>query len=86
MLVKDLADEYIPNPSTTFPSGYLATARVLSISQTDSLCRLTLKSSAIVGDTKAQKEIATLDIGSTVVGTVHKVTDFGVFIAIKGTR
>lgn len=44
-----------------------------------------MKVSAIAGDVKNKAELESLVVGSVVSGTVHRVNEFGVFVAIKNT-
>ena len=79
-----MADEYIATPADVFPMGKLVKARVLSVSQTEDIAKLSLKPS-VVGDDKLKLQLQKLIVGSVVVGKVHKVTDFGVFVRLDGT-
>lgn len=78
------------SPEEQFPAGKLLQGRITSVQNTSAshednkvLIELTLKHSA--SDDK-QKELEQLEKGAVVVGTVKNVTDFGVFVAIKGTN
>jgi len=92
VLLKDLSDEYIREPSAVFPCGKLVTGRVLSVNHEENRAKMTLKVSAIVKANASRKEIAALkkrldnaSSNSVVVGTVHRVTEFGVFVKINNT-
>jgi rRNA biogenesis protein RRP5 len=83
VLIKDLSDEFVNDPTETFPMGKLVTARLLSIN--DNLANLSLKLSLIEGNLSIGREINKLVVGDTIKGTVQKIADFGVFIAISNT-
>lgn len=83
--MKDLADEFIENPITEFPIGKLVEARVTSSNSVDSLVRLSMKRSVILGDSLKKEEISKLNIDDVVSGTVTRITEKGVFIKINDT-
>ena len=85
VLMKDLSDEFVKEPHLLLPMGKLVTARVLSASQTENTAKLSLKGSVVLGDKKAEEDIKSIKVRSTVEGTVQRVTPIGVFIAIVGT-
>jgi predicted RNA-binding protein with RPS1 domain len=85
VLMRDLSDDFVPKPEEAFPVGKLCQARLLSVSQVDSEAKLSLKESAVLGDKKAREEIKKVTVGSVVQGTVQRVTQDGVFVALKGT-
>lgn len=85
VLMRDLSDTFVVDPSAKYPIGSLVTCCVLSVNADDHRCQLSMKQSVLVGDKKLRESIARLSVGSTVVGTVEKVTEFGVFVLIEGT-
>lgn len=85
VLIKDMADEFLQSPAAAFPVGKLVQTRVLSISQTDSMAKLSLRPSVVVGDEAAAREIAQLGVGQLVTGKVQKIAPIGVFVSIDDT-
>jgi rRNA biogenesis protein RRP5 len=85
VLMRDLADGFLEDPSSSFPTGKLVTCRVISSNPKEDKVQLSLKPSAVEGDAKILKELSQLRVKQVVTGSVHKVTEFGVFVAIDGT-
>ena len=93
VLIKELSDNFIESPMDVFTPGKLVKAKVISVtdnSQGDNenfeaiQVNLTLRDSIVNGD-GGNEEFDSLNKGDIVSGTVHRVTDFGVFVAINGT-
>ena len=91
VLIRDLADEFVKDPSVAFPTGKLVDARVLKVSGVDGAdsghgvqIECSLRPSVVIG-AAANKELSALVVNEVVHGTVHRVVDFGVFVAIKNT-
>jgi predicted RNA-binding protein with RPS1 domain len=85
VLMKDLSDDFVTDPHLLYPMGKLVTARLLSVSQTEGNAKLSMKGSAVLGDQQADDDIKSIQVKSTIEGTVQRVSPIGVFIAIKGT-
>ena len=85
VLVRDLDDGFLEQPHVLFPTGKLVTARVMSTNQSEGTVKLSLKQSVVEGDKKAQEDIKSIQLRSTVEGIVQSVKPIGVFITIKGT-
>jgi predicted RNA-binding protein with RPS1 domain len=83
VLIKDLSDEFVSSPASTFPIGKLVDALVLSI-PTPNQINLSMRTSVVHGKDN-EEEVQKLRIGAVVKGTVHRVTDFGVFVSIDET-
>ena len=86
MLVKDLSDGFVESPEQKYPMGMLVHARVKEVnvnkdSSDHPQYQLSLRSSDVDGDRKAAI-LATLSVGQVVSGTVQKVTEYGVFVAL----
>lgn len=84
--MRHLSDDFVTNPAQLLPVGKLVKARVLKVNHAQSSVLLTLKRSALSGNAEAQEQIQNLAVGQTVQGTVQRVTEAGVFVAIDGTR
>lgn len=87
VMLKDLSDEFIHSPEAVFPQGMLVDARVLSVNDENPdyiQIALSLRSSVVLG-AAAQLELSKLKEGDVVSGTVHRITDFGVFVSIDET-
>jgi ribosomal protein S1 len=93
VLMKELSDDFVEAPMDVYTAGKLVQAKVLSVTDntqgdSDNLgaiqVDLSLRSSAVNGD-MGGKDFNSLKKGDIVSGTVHRVTDFGVFVAISGT-
>jgi predicted RNA-binding protein with RPS1 domain len=85
VLIKDLSDSYVNNPSQQFSMGKLIKGRVMSVNDNDTTFQLSLRSTDVMGE-ELQAELAALTIGQVISGMVHKVTDFGVFIALENSN
>ena len=85
VLMRDLDDGFLEQPHVLFPTGRLVTARVISTNQSEGTVKLSLKQSVVEGDKKAQEDIKSIQLRSTVEGIVQSVKPIGVFITIKGT-
>lgn len=93
VLMKELSDDFVQTPADIYTPGKLVQAKVLSVtdnSRGDSenlgavQVDLSLRNSVVHGDS-GSKEFNSLKKGDIISGTVHRVTDFGVFVAISGT-
>lgn len=84
MLIKDLSDDFVSDPSASFPPGRLVTGRVKAVNVADHTVELSLRSSDVNGDGLAA-QMASIVAGKVVSGIVHKVTEFGVFVCIDGS-
>ena len=85
VLMRDLDDGFLEEPHLLFPTGKLVTARVISTNQSVGTVKLSMKQSVVEGDKKAQEDIKSIQLRSTVEGIVQSVKPIGVFITIKGT-
>ena len=83
VLLKDLADKFVQDPSAEFPPGKLVAAKVLSVDAASQLVNLSLRPSAVMGD-KKKAAVAGLEPGTYHKGAVVRVEKFGVFVQIKG--
>ena len=83
VLLKDLADKFVQDPSAEFPPGKLVAAKVLSVNAASNLVNLSLRPSAVMGD-KKKAAVMGLEPGTYHKGVVVRVEKFGVFVQIKG--
>merc|ERR1711871_1211965 len=83
VMIKDLSDEFVDNPSSAYPTGKLVSCRVLSVSSDDKMVSLAMKES-LVGE-HLSKELSKLSVGQVVEGHVKSIADFGIFVDISKT-
>ena len=83
IVLKELADDFIPNPGAAFPQGRLITAKVKSICKNGSktMIDLDMRESTMIADGTLLK-IEDLEEGNKVKGTVSRVERYGVFVKI----
>ena len=89
VMIKNLSDQFVANPKIEFPEGRLVAAKVTSVDEDAEKLELNLRPSAVLGgdaDTLAKQELAALEIGSKIRGTVTRVEPFGVFIRLDGLK
>lgn len=80
VLLRDLSDSFVEKPEQLFQVGRLVSSRVLAVDSDHKIVQLSLKASALIGEASISfKE------GDVVAGTVHRVTDFGVFVKLIGS-
>jgi predicted RNA-binding protein with RPS1 domain len=76
------------SPLVAFPPGKLVDALVLNVSEgtssSSTQVNLSMRHSVVLGK-DSEMELKNLTIGQVVRGTVHRITDFGVFVAIDDT-
>ena len=93
VLMKELSDDFVQSPMDVYIPGKLVQAKILSVTDntqgdSDNMAAvqvdLSLRSSAVHGDL-GSKDFNSLKKGDVISGSVHRVTDFGVFVAIGGT-
>eukprot|EP00958_Prasinococcus_capsulatus_P013529 scaffold1399_cov410-Prasinococcus_capsulatus_cf.AAC.8 len=86
--VSKLADKYMNKPEVAFPRGCRVYGKVLEI-KADGKISLSLRDSDVFGKDKEGsrfKGLAQLAEGEVIRGTVLRVVDFGVFIAVDKTK
>ena len=85
ILMKDLSDDFVEDPSVSYPSGSVLTARIMKFNHATNTTDLSLKQSDIDGNTVADKELSSLQEGKIVKGTIQNITESGLFINIHET-
>lgn len=82
--LRDLADEFIREPSKKFPVGRLVAGRVLSVHKDTKRIDLSLKPSIVSNLVVSQTE--KFKVGQHVKGTVTNIREYGVFVKLEGTE
>jgi predicted RNA-binding protein with RPS1 domain len=83
VLLKDLADTFVPDPAASFPPGKLVAAKVVAVDAATGRVTLSLRPSAVLGD-KKKAAVAGLSPGTFHKGVVVRVESFGVFVELQG--
>jgi rRNA biogenesis protein RRP5 len=81
--IKDLSDEFIPEPLQAFPPGKLVSGRVVEVDDMKNSVRLTLKPSALNRGSVDMVALLKFKEGDVVSGRIQKIGDFGLFIEIN---
>ena len=84
VLIKDLADGYVAEPSRAFFCGRFVSGRVTECDEYSGRVSLSLRPSAIVADER-ERARKRLKVGLVVRGTVASIAEFGVFVDLDGT-
>ena len=86
IILKELADEFVPNPSAVFPQGRLITAKVKTVTKSEGKITvdLDMRESSLIADGTLIK-LEDLEEGSKVKGTVSRVERYGVFVKLDNS-
>ncbi|RHY33194.1 hypothetical protein DYB32_003128 [Aphanomyces invadans] len=80
VMLRDLSDDFVKEPSTAFPPGTLVAGRVTKVE--NGKVELSLKASIVTG---GQMTVKSLQVGQTVKGTIRSIQAYGVFVLLDNS-
>lgn len=89
VILKELSDEFLPNPAASFPPGRLVIGKIKAISETKSkkqkrkVLDLDMRESTVLQS--QQLQFADVELNSKHKGTVTRVEAYGVFVRIENS-
>ena len=85
VLLKNLSQGFVKDVQGEFPVGKLVAGRVLNADETTGKFELTLRSSAVVGDSEQKWAWNTLSSGTIVDGVIHKLIPAGILVSLPSS-
>lgn len=89
VMLKELSDEYLPNPAASFPPGRLVVGKIKEVKkikgkkQSKSLVDFDMRESSVLESQKLGFD--DIEIQSKLKGTVTRIEDYGVFVRIENS-
>ncbi|TBU63713.1 U3 snoRNP-associated protein Rrp5 [Dichomitus squalens] len=84
--IRELFDDYVKDWKSRFSANQLVKGRVLSVNIEKKQVELSFRSGDLKRDNQPQLTLSDLSEGQKVDGRVKKVEDYGIFIAIEGSK